>query len=145
MGKGTSDVGPIHGPVVSNSCSVHVVRGSKAEDTAAAFPGPSEFSDHRRLQPMRQATLLRMPIVDSNIEHQVVFPQGSSSNKSSNSSNNDNNNNDSASSSSSKNDDFDDADLYMSDGSTVSADWSNSPSSSHDNPHPRDPNYIQYF
>ena len=126
-GKGKSDVGPIHRPMVSNPGSVRVVPASEAKDNAASFQGPSEFSDHQRMQPMRQAKLLRIPIVDSDIEYQLVFPQGSSSSSSSSS-------NDNGSSSSPENDDSDDEDVYMSGGSTVSAGVSDSSPSSHNNP-----------
>ena len=58
---------PIHRPVDSNPSSVLVVPASEAEDSAASFQGPSDVSDHQRVQPMRQAKLLRIPIVDSDI------------------------------------------------------------------------------
>ena len=112
--KGKSDVGPIHRPLVFNPSSVRVVHASNPEDSAASFQGPSEFSDHRRMQPTRHAKLLRIPIVDSDIKHQFVFPQGSSS-----SSNNNNSNSDNVSSISPQNDDCDDEDVCMSGGSTV--------------------------
>ena len=84
--KGKSDVGAIHKPVVSTPGSVRVVPIFEVEDSAASFQGPSEFSDHQRMQPMRHAKLLRIPIIDSDTEHQLVFPQGSSSISSSSSS-----------------------------------------------------------
>ena len=74
-GKGKSDVGPIHRPVDSNPSSVLVVPASEAEDSAASFQGPSDVSDHHRVQPMRQAKLLRVPIVDSDIDHHWCFPK----------------------------------------------------------------------
>ena len=128
-------MGIIHRLVVSNPSSVHVVPASEAEDSAASFQGPSEFIDHQRMQPMRQAKLLRIPIVDSDIEHQLVFPQGSSSSNSNSSSNI--NTSDSGSSSKPENDDSDDEDMYMSGGSTVSAGGLDSSSSSHDSPEPQ--------
>ena len=87
-GKGTGkfDVGPIHRPVDSNTGSVLVVPASEAEDSAASFQGPSDVSDDQHVPPVRQAKLLRSPIVDSDIEHQLVFPKGSSNNSSSSSS-----------------------------------------------------------
>ena len=74
-GKGKSDVGPIYRPVGSNPSSVLVVLASQAEESATSFQGPSDESDHHRVQSMRQAKLLRVFIVDSDIEHQLVFPQ----------------------------------------------------------------------
>ena len=129
--KGTSDVGPIHRPVDSNPSSVLVVPASEAEDSAASFQGPSDVSDHQCVQPMWQAKLLRVPIVDSDIEHQLVFPKGSSSSSSNN------NNSDSGSSSSPEDDDSQDDDVYVSGGSTVSAVGLDSSSSSHDSPEPQ--------
>ena len=81
-GKGKSDLGPVHGPLDSNPSSVLMVRASEAEDSAAPFQGTSDVSNHKRVQPMRQAKLLRIPIVDSDIEHQLVFSKGSSSSSS---------------------------------------------------------------
>ena len=127
-GKGSCDVGPIHRPSDSNPSSVLVVRASEAEDSAASFQGPSDVSDHQRVQPMRQAKLLRVPIVDSDIEQQLVFPKGSSSSSS---------NSDGGSSSSPENDDSEDDDVYVSGGSTVSAASCDSSSSSHDSPEPQ--------
>ena len=86
------------------------------------------MSDHQRVQPMRQAKLLRVPNVDSDIEHQLVFPKGSSSSSSSSSSSN----SDRGSSRSPENDDFKDDDVYVSGGSIVSAAGSDSSSLSHD-------------
>ena len=126
--KGKSDVEPIHRPVDSNPGSVLVVPASEAEDSAASFQGPSDVSDHQRVQPMRQAKWMRVPIVDSGIEQQFVFPKGRSS--SSNSSNSDG-----GSSSNPENDDSED--VYVSGGSTVSAAGSDSSSSSHESPEPQ--------
>ena len=126
-GQGKSDVGPIRRPVDSNLGSFLVVPPSEAEDSAASFQGPSDVSDHRRVQPMRQAKLLRVPIVHSDIEQQLVFLKGSTSSISS----------DGGSSSSVENDDCEDDDMYMSGGSTASAAWSDSSSSSHDSPEPQ--------
>ena len=109
-GKGNGK-GPIHRPVVSNPGSVCVVPASEAEDSAASFQAPSEFSNHHHMQPMRQAKLLRIPIVDSNIEHQLVLPQGSS-NSSNSSSSRSSSSSDNGSSSSLENDDSDDEDVY---------------------------------
>ena len=132
-GKGTGkpDVGPIHRAVDSNTGSVLVVPASEAEDSAASFQGPSDVSDDQRVQPMRQANLLRIPIVDSDIEHQLVFPKGSSSSSSKSSSNgtsssssnssSSHSSSDGGSSGSPKNDDCEDDDVYISGGSTVSA------------------------
>ena len=130
-GKGKSNVGPIHRPMDSNPGSVLVVLASEAEDSAASFQGPSDVSDHQRVQPMRQAKLLRVPIVGNgdhgDIEQQLVFPKGSSSTSSS----------DGGSSSSHENDDSEDDYVYVSGGSTVSAAGSDSSSSSHDSPKPQ--------
>ena len=67
-GKGKSLLGPIHRPVDSNPSCVSVVPASEAEDNAASFQGPSDVSNHQRVPPMRQAKLLRVPIVDSDVE-----------------------------------------------------------------------------
>ena len=131
-GKGKSDVGPIHRPMDSNPSSVLVVPASEAEDSAASFQGPSDVSDHQRVQPMRQAKLLRVPVVDSDIEHQLVFPKGNSSSSSSSSSNSD-----SGSSSSPEDDDSEDDNVYVSGCSTVSAAGADFSSSSHDSPKPQ--------
>ena len=133
-GKGKSDVGPIHGPMDSNPSSVLVVPASETEDNAASFQGPSDVSDHQRVEPMRQEKLLRVPIVDGDIEQQLVFPKGSTSSMSSGSSSS---SNEGGSSSSPKNDDFEDDDVYVSGGSTVSAARSGSSSSSHDSLEPQ--------
>ena len=145
-GKGTGkpDVGPIHRAVDSNTGSVLVVPASEAEGSAASFQGPSDVSDDQRVQPMRQAKLLRIPIVDSDIEHQLVFPKGSSSSSSrsrrnNNSSRSSSNRSSSSggSSSSPKNDNLEEDDVYISGGSTVSAAGLVSSSSSHDSPEPQ--------
>ena len=114
--KGKFHVGPIHKLVDSNPSSVLVVPASEAEDSAASYQGPSDVSDHRRAQPMRQKKLLCVPFVDSNVEQQLMFPKGSkhSSSMSSNSS-------DSGNSSSPENDDSEDDDVYVPRGSAVSA------------------------
>ena len=78
-GKGKSDVGPIHRPVDSGQSSVLVVPALAAEDSVASFQGPSDVRNHQRVQPMRQAKLLRVPIVDSDTEQQLVFPKGNTS------------------------------------------------------------------
>ena len=132
-GKGKSDVGIVHRPLDSNPISVLVVPASEAEDTAASFQGPSDVSDHQRVQPMRQAKLLRVPIVDSDIEHQVVFPKGNSSSSSSSNSSNSGG----GSVSSPEDDDSEDDDVYVSGGSTISAAGSDCSSSSHDSPEPQ--------
>ena len=154
-GEGKSDVGPIHRPVDSNQGSVLVVPALEAEDSAASFQGPSDVSDHQRVQqPMRQAKLLRIPIVDSDMQQHLVFPKGnsssisgssgdssSSSNSSSSSSSSSNSSSssssDGGSSSSPENDDSEDDDVYMSSGSTISAVGSHSSSSSHDSLEPQ--------
>ena len=51
-GKGKTDVGPIPRPVDSNPSSILVVPASEAEDSAASVKGPSDVSDHQRVQPM---------------------------------------------------------------------------------------------
>ena len=107
-GKGKSDVGTVHRPLDSNPSSVLVVPASEAEDISG------------------------VPIVDSDIEHQLVFPKGNSSSSSSSSSSSD-----IGSSGSPKDDDSKDDDVYVSSGSTVSAAASNSSSSSHDSPEPQ--------
>ena len=92
------------------------------------------MSDHQRVQPIRQAKLLRVPIVDSDIEHQLVFPKGSSSSSSSTSNSCSTSRSDSGSSSSPEDNDSEDDDVYVFGGSTVSAAGSDRSSSSHDNP-----------
>ena len=92
---------------------------------------------------MWQAKLLRAPIVDSDIEQQLVFPKGSSSTSSSSrrniissSSNSSSSSSDGGCCSSPENDDFEDDDVYVSGGSTISGAGSDS-SSSHDSPEPQ--------
>ena len=70
---------------------------------------------------MRQAKLLRIPIVDSAKEQQLVFPKGNSSSSSSSSSVSGRSGSNGGSTSSPENDDFEDNDVYMRGGSTVSA------------------------
>ena len=103
---------------------------------AAFFQGPRGSSEQQRVQPMRQANFLRIPIVDSDIEHQLAFPLGSRSSSSGN-----NSNSSSSSSDSHVNDDCDDEDVYMSGGSTVSAGGSNSSSSDNPKPQPQRKNH----
>ena len=80
---------------------------------------------------MRQAKSLRVTIVDSDIEQQLVLPKNSSSSSRSSRSS------DSGSTSSPENHDSDDDDVYVSGSSTLSAAGSDSSSSSHDSPEPR--------
>ena len=122
-GKGKSHVGPIHRPVDSNPGSVLVLPASEAEDSAAPLQAPSDVSDHQRVQPTRQAKLLHIPIFDSDIEQQLVFPKGSSSSSSSSSSSgsSSSSNSDGGRSSSPENNASKDDDVYMSSGSTVIA------------------------
>ena len=142
-GKGKSDVGPILKPVDSNPSSVRAVPASEAENNAASFQGPSDASDHQRVQPMRQAKLLRVPIVDSDIERQLVFPKGSSSSSSSSgsSSSSSSSTSNGGSSSSPENDDSEDDVVHASGGSTVSGVGSHSSSSPHDSPEPQPKKY----
>ena len=135
-GKGKSDVGTVQRTLDSDPSSVLVLRASEAEVIGASFQGPSDVSDHQRVQPMRPAKLLRVPIVDSDIEHQLVFPKGSSSSSSSMSSSS-SRSSDSGSSSSPEDDDSEDDDLYVSGGPIVSAARSDSSSSSRDGPEPQ--------
>ena len=128
-GKGKSDVGPIHRPMDSNPSSVLAVPASEAEDSAASFQGPSDVSDHHRVQLMRQAKLLHVPIVDSDIKQQLVFPKGNSSSSCCCS--------DGGSSSSLEIDDSEEDDVYVSCGSTVSATGSDFSSSSHESLEPQ--------
>ena len=125
-GKGKSDVGPIHRPAYSNPGPVPVVPTSEAEHSAASFQGPSDVRDHQRIQPMRQAPLLRITIVDSDIAQQPVFPKGSgigssSSRNSTCSSSSSCSISDGGSSSIRENDDSEDDDVYMSGYSIVCA------------------------
>ena len=137
-GKGKSNVGAVHRPLACNPSSVFVLPASEAEDSAASFQGASDVSEHQRVQPMRQAKLLRVPIVDGDIEHQLVFPKGSNSSTSSTSSNSSSSSSsDSGSSSSSEDDCSEDDDVYVSGGSTISAAGSDSSSSSHVSLEPR--------
>ena len=129
-GKGKLDVG------VSNPVAVGVVLALAAEDCATSFQGPRGLSEQHCVQPMRQAKLLRIPIVDSDMEHQLVFPLGnSSSNDNNNSLSNSSSSNSSSSSDSPANDDLGNEDVYISGGSTVSA--AGSTSSSSDGPEPQ--------
>ena len=103
----------IHRPVDSNPGSVLVVPASQAEGNAASFQGPSDVSDHHHVQSMKQAKLLRAPIVDSDIEQQLVFPKRSSSSSSSGSSSSSSSSSDDGSSSSHENDASEDDDVHV--------------------------------
>ena len=63
--RGKSDVGRIPLPGVLNPASVGIVPTSEVEDSATSFQGPWGLSEQQCVQPMRQAKLLRIPIVDS--------------------------------------------------------------------------------
>ena len=131
-GKGKGRVGPIPQSRVSNPATVDI----------ASFQGPTGLNEQQRVQPMRRTKLARVPIVDSDIEQQLVCPRGSGS-SSSNSSNSSNSSSrsssssssDSGSSSSPEDNDSDDDAVHLSGASTVSA--SDSSSSSSDNPEPQ--------
>ena len=86
---------------------------------------------------MRQAKQLRFPIVDSDIEHQLLFSEGSSSAGSSSSSSKNNNTGDSGSSSSPEDDDSKDGGVYVSGGYTASAAGSDASSSFDYSPEPQ--------
>ena len=136
-GKGKGRVGPIPQSKVPNPGTVGIVPPSEGEDGAASFQGPTGLNEHQRVQPMRRTKLARVPIVDSDIEKQLVCPRGSasSSSSSSSSSSNSSSNSDSGCSSSREDNDSDDDDVHLSGGSTVSA--LDSSSSSSDNPEPQ--------
>ena len=87
-GKGKSDVVPIPPRGVSNPALVDIVPASGGEDSAAFFEGPRGLDEQQRVQRIRKAKLLRIPVVDSDIERSLVRPlaNGSSSSNSSSSS-----------------------------------------------------------
>ena len=89
--KGKGRVGPIPQSRVSNPASVDIVPPSEGEDSAASFQGRTGLNEQQRVHPMRRTKLARVPIVDSDIEEQLVCPCGSgnSSNNSSSSSSSD--------------------------------------------------------
>ena len=134
-GKGKGRVGPIPQSRVSNAGTVGIVPASEGEDSAASFQGPTGLNEHQRVQPMRRTNLARVPIVDSDIEQQLVCPRGNGSSGSSSSSSSSSSNSDSRCSSSPEDNDEDDEDVHLSGGSTISA--SDSSSSSSDNPEPQ--------
>ena len=135
-GKGKGRVGPIPQSRVSNPAAVDVVPPSEGEDSAASFQGPTGLNEQQRVQPMRRTKLARVPIVDSDIEQQLVCPHGSRGNSSnSSSSSSSSSSNDSGSSSSPEDNDSDDDAVHLSGASTVSA--SDYSSSSSDNPEPQ--------
>ena len=78
-GQGNSDLGCIPQLGVSHPASVGIVHASEAEESVASFQGPGALSEQQHLELMRQAKLLWTPVVDSDIEHQLVFLLGSSS------------------------------------------------------------------
>ena len=129
-GKGKGHVGPIPQSRVSNPATVDIVPPSEGEDSAASFHGPMGLNEQQRVQPMRRTKLAHVPIVDSDIEQQLVCPRGSGSSSSNSSSSSD-----SGSSSSPEDNDSDDDAVHLSGVSTVSA--SDSSSSSNDNPEPQ--------
>ena len=136
-GKGKGRVGPIPQSRVSNPATVDIVPPSEGEDSAASFQGPTGLNEQQRVQPMRRTKLARVPIVDSDIEQQLVCPRGSgnSSSNSSSSSRSSSSSSDSGSSSSAEDNDSDADAVHLSGASTVSA--SDSSSSSSDNPEPQ--------
>ena len=103
---------------------------------------PTAVRKNQRVQPMRQAKLLRINIVDSDIEHQLLC-RATSSSSSSSSNNSSNNSSFSSSSDSGKSSSparggsDDDDDEYMSSESTIST--GSSDSSSHGSPEPHFP------
>ena len=74
-------VGPIPQCRVSNPATVDIVPPSEGEDSAASFQGPTGLNEQQRVQPMRRTKLARVPIVDSDIEQQLVGPRGSGSSR----------------------------------------------------------------
>ena len=132
-GKGKGRVGPIPQSRVSNPGTVGIVPPSEGEDSADSFQGPTGLNEHQRVQPMRRTKLACVPIIDSDIEQQLVCPRSNGSSSSSNRSSS--NSSDSECSSSFEYNDSDDDDVHLSGGSTVSA--SGSSSSSSDNPEPQ--------
>ena len=132
-GKGKGRVGPIPQSRVSNLAAVDIVPPSEGEDSGASFQGPTGLNEQQRVQPMRRTKLARVPIVDSDIEQQLVCPRGSgSSSSNSSSSSSSSSSSDSGSSSSPQDNDSDDDAVHLSGASTVSASGSSSASS--DNP-----------
>ena len=81
-----------------NTASIGIVPPSEGEDSAASFEGPHVLTNEQCVQPAQKAKLMRIPIVDSDITHQLVA-HGSNSSRSSRSSNNNSNNNSSSRSS----------------------------------------------
>ena len=131
-GKGKGRVGPIPQSRVFDPGTVGIVPPSEGEDSAASFQGPTGLNEHQCVQPMRRTKLACVPIVDSDIEKQLVCPRGSGSSSTSSSCCS---SCDSGCSSSPEDNDSDDDDVHLSGGSTVSA--SESSSSSSDNPVPQ--------
>ena len=84
QGKRAAEPSPNANP---NTSSIGIVPPSEGEDSAASFLSPNVLTRERPDQPTAKAKLMRIPTVDSDIEHQLVARgSNSSSSSSSNSS-----------------------------------------------------------
>ena len=70
-GKGESGAEPAPDPN-PNTGSIGILLPSEGGDSAATFQGPHVLATEQRVQPARKAKLMRIPIGDSDIEHQLV-------------------------------------------------------------------------
>ena len=116
-GKCAAEAAPNPNP---NTASIGIIPSSEGEGSAASFQGPDVLATEQRVQPARKAKLMCIPIVDSDIEHQLEAPGSCNSRGSSTSSSN----GDSSSEAPAGNDSDN-----ISGGSTVSANDSDSSSS----------------
>ena len=118
----------------STTGSIGIIPPSEGEDSAASFQGPDVLATEQRVRSVRKPKLMCIPIVDIDIEHQLLA-HGSSSSNSSSSSSNISSSSSSSSSSDNSSEGPSGANSHngrqdVSSGSTVSAnDWDSSSSS----------------
>ena len=86
-GKGERASEPVPNPN-PNTSSIGIVPPFEGDDSAASFRGPNVVTTERRVEPARKAKLMCIPIVDGDIEHELVACGSSSSSSSSSRSSN---------------------------------------------------------
>ena len=81
-GKRAAEAAPNPNP---NTAANGIIPSFEGDYSAASFQGPDVLATEQRVQPARKGKLMRIPIVDSDIEHQLEAPCSSSSSSSSSS------------------------------------------------------------
>ena len=70
-GKGKRAAEPAPNPNPNNA-SIGIIPPFEGEDSAASFQGPNVLTMEQRVHHARKAKLMRIPIVDTDIEHRLV-------------------------------------------------------------------------